>query len=151
MKIVTNFDDEYMRKLDISGRSMFFTFFVSDDNVFYPSYRWMDFGGIVLGWWHTSVCRLLSGNKSERFLFMDGPYKLVAKKQSNLSKNTLKIADPENIVCVNTSMYSFAHEIIRASRMVADKYRSLNVAKNELDSIEYGIEEILDRLRKSNC
>ncbi len=49
------------------------------DGIYYPTKNWVDFGCIVLGWWVSTIIKLLRGDDEGNFAFMDGPYAIAVK------------------------------------------------------------------------
>lgn len=67
-----------------------FEIYWEHDGLFYPMEHWVDFGCILVGWWVSTVIKLLRGNSEGSFAFMDGPYSLLAKLDQNTQTLSLQ-------------------------------------------------------------
>ena len=46
------------------------------DGLYYPEENWTDFACVIIGWWVSTVVKIMEGEDKASFVFMDGPYSI---------------------------------------------------------------------------
>jgi hypothetical protein len=49
------------------------------DGLYYPEKNWTDFACVIIGWWVSTVVKIMDGEDKVNFAFMDGPYSIEAR------------------------------------------------------------------------
>lgn len=135
MTLQIGFDEELMRQYAARGASPIFDIHWSCDGETYPSHDWIDFGAVILGWWIVAGERLLRGSKEERFLFMDGPYELRARRQDS----SLQISATYQPLLWTVPLQELMVELIRAADTVSQELLRLGIAEQDRRSLDYGV------------
>ena len=104
---------------------------------YYPSEEWLDFGGIVLGWWLMAFAKLRGGEEPQCLCFMDGPYELVVRTVEHM----LVLRSDDNSIEWRVDVDEFEHELLRASELAIEAFREHGVAEVS-DTLELGVREL---------
>jgi len=137
MKIVTSFDDDVLKQYESRGSSAFFTIFFEEAGNAYPSASWMDFGGVIVGWWIMATIQLLNGESPQNFYFMDGPFCLKMELASDREKVTC--SNDKEAICWTISLVDLVAELKRAANTVIRHLSQMNVDEKGRNSLQSGL------------
>lgn len=140
MNLVIAFDDKLLRQYDERGESAFFTIYWCYDGGFYPSEGWYDFGAIVLDWWIIAARQLLRGATSQDFGFMDGPYWLTVRVESDGSR--ISCRDLRNSVSWVATLEELVSEIKQAANNVVRHLIERNVNAKDRTCLQLGLSRL---------
>lgn len=132
MEIQVQIDEELIRHDLSRGAQPHFEIYWWHADTAYPAPDWTDFGVVIMGWWVLAAQRLLRGSSEERFLFMDGPYELKAKRRDG---QILVIGrDPD--VEWEISMKALGDALLRAADIIGREFRRLELDTPELGGLQ---------------
>lgn len=136
MKLILQFDDKLIREYDNRNSSPVFGIYWEHYGKFYPQEGWTDFGTVIVGWWLQALQRLLDGAKSQKLVFMDGPYELTVQR---ISGQEVECRDRKRAFCCQTSIDELATSVGKAARGIVRRLESLQVAERERVSLKNGL------------
>ena len=84
MNIKVKIDKYFMAKAKVRQEESPIVFYMcwEHEGLSYPMDVWSDFGIVILGWWTRVIRELLEGAGTSDFVFMDGPYLIKARYNS---------------------------------------------------------------------
>lgn len=133
--ICTEFDDLILQDYDSRGANAFFGLRIKFDETCFPDQKWMDFGGVVLGWWMFQYVRLRNDEVDVSFSFMDGPFRLNLSRSNDDVTFTL----PSGEVVGKALMPEIEESLRSAGRRVIDHLSRRNVDEAGCKSLSLGI------------
>ncbi|HCO21572.1 MAG TPA: hypothetical protein DIT97_00300 [Gimesia maris] len=140
MNIKLIFDDDLIRKYSSQGSNINFIIYLEHNNECYPDDKWYDFGDVVLGWWIMAFTRLLLGKEEETLLFMDGPYNISMKFDSENKYLILKPA--KTSLTWRVSINNLYLELQRSCNKIKRKYLELNLSNERIESLNIGLKHL---------
>lgn len=138
MKLEIAFDEEIIRRYYNRGSPIVFSIYWNHDNEDYPSSQWTDFGVVILGWWLVDVRGLVRGADQEEFLFMDGPFSLLTRR----NEDTLHISLKRDTAQWTVPLKQFISEIVRGAETVRAELVRLDIAPDDQRMLTNGIEAL---------
>jgi hypothetical protein len=140
MEINLDFDDELLKKYEARKASPFFGIALQQDNQFYPSEDWNDFGAVILNWWIGTMLHLLSSGRCKEFLFMDGPYEVKVRYRRSTKMMELR---PQGLdVIWQVSPRELTEAIVNAAEKVIQKLAQMNTGKVEREGLERAVSKL---------
>ena len=136
MNLNIGFDDALIKKYVGRGRSPIFTIYWTQDQAAYPEEQWLDFGAVLLSWWLIAARSLLEGAAEAELSFMDGPFRLKARRVGNL----LYVSADDQPWQWRTPLETFVAELLRATSQVQQKFLDLGVPDRE--GLQVGVEQL---------
>ncbi len=127
MKLCVDFDDALIEKCVRRGSNPLFTIYWKRGEAAYPEEQWLDFGSVIIGWWLVAAKSLLEGAVEAELLFMDGPYRVKARRVGTMVHFS---ADKETWVW-RTPIDTFVSELLNAAEKVQQKLVGLGVSDQE--------------------
>jgi hypothetical protein len=137
MRIILRFDEDVMREYVARGAQPLFEIAWVHEDVFYPERSWMDFGGVLLGWWLNSLNQLLSGADEVGFYFMEGPYSLIARHRAR--DGTVHLVPEGCNVTWLVKTEDLAEAILQAAHEVSNKFDQMQIDKIATSSLRRSI------------
>ena len=124
MKLCVDFDDALIEKYVRRGSNPLFAIYWKQGETTYPEEQWVDFGSVVLGWWLVAARLLVEGAPEAEFLFMDGPYRLNARRFGN----QLHFSAEGEAWLWRVSTETFVSELLEAAAEVKRKFSELGIS-----------------------
>ena len=137
MQLVTTFDDVLLAQYSERESPPVFTIYWENCGEYYPEKNWIDFGGVILGWWLVA-CRHLKKNSSCDLMFMDGPYRMKAFNSSNETFIRCRNLGGTDYQWV-TSYETLASEIRKTANHVSRHLQALSLYPEICSSLDDGI------------
>lgn len=147
MNLKMTFDEEMMRRYDSRGSELLFNICWVHEKLAYPSEDWLDFGGVIMGWWLVAAVNLLKGEPTERFVFMDGPYAFDAK-WLDINSLTITFCNSEHHWTVPANQ--FFQELIQGATIICKEFIRIGTGGETRLSIEKGLDELKHLLEQRN-
>lgn len=148
MNINFVFDDERIYENVERGSSPNFMINMEHNGEIYPDEIWYDFGDVIIGWWITAFTNLLQGDATETLLFMDGPYEIDIRFDSDRDYFILNPARTN--FHWRVAIKEFYSELRRACNEVLRKYFSLNLPNENIASLDVGF-KVLQMSYNRHC
>ncbi|NES97677.1 MAG: hypothetical protein F6K32_21195 [Desertifilum sp. SIO1I2] len=128
-----------------SGQVLLKIYWVNN-GVYYPDKDWIDFAFVILGWWITTILKLIEGQQEGEFMFMDGPYSIKAKYNS---KTGIVELYPKGIDCLwNIHITKIIEEIIKALTKISEEIKNGNFEDKEQFFVNKGLKLLEEALLK---
>jgi hypothetical protein len=124
MRVMTDLGDiRRTKRGSIIGRIWF-----ADAGNAFPEARWLDFIVVLLGWWMQQLLELREARTDHLdFLFMDGPYRILAKPtgDDSLALSFRKSEEPAPLmpVTISTGLHDLEADVLTTARAVVDACR----------------------------
>lgn len=146
MEIKLDFDNELFKKYEARGASPFFGIALQQDDQFYPSEDWKDFGAVILNWWMETMLHLLGSGRCKEFLFMDGPYEVKVRYRRSTQMMELR---PQGLnVIWQISPKDLTEAIVNAAEKVMQKLAQMNTGRLEREGLEQSVSQLQELSRQ---
>ena len=141
MKIILDFDPEYIRNTMARERAVIFTIAFEHQGECYPSSGWTDFGAVIVQWWMNALIDLCRGSHEVEFLFMDGSYSLTLQRDEPAGK--VKITAERSSITWMVSLDTIISAVTDAAGTITTRLGEIN----PMDGDRLGVMEMVKRLQ----
>ena len=113
---------------------------VQSGNSWFPERSWSDFPVVIIRWW-IDAGRALETNATARFLFMDGPFELVATPTAAGRCALSFMKRPREVFASEAAVADILVAIRRVAAELVQECRDRNWQSKELEEIWYAVRE----------
>jgi len=114
----------------------------------FPEAAWSDFPVVILGWWHRAALSLVTGSKSERFMFMDGPYRFDVTAEHPSIWTLRFLRDNQALGEARVEGKDFIREILRAGNISLRACMAKDWIDSDIRGLEHGRSELQRHARR---
>ncbi len=141
-------DAELLQEYERRNSPLFFGISLHQNNQFYPSEDWTDFGAVILNWWILALIHLLGRGRCQKFLFMDGPYEVEVRHRRSTKMMELR---PQGLSLVwEVPPSELAEAVAHAAGTVVQKLAKVETGKQEREGLEQAISELREAMKTFN-
>jgi hypothetical protein len=138
-------DTELLQEYERRNSPLFFGISVHQNNNFYPSEDWTDFGAVILNWWIFTLIHLLGRGRCQKFLFMDGPYAIEVRHRRSTKMIELR---PQGLDLVwEVPPSELAEAVAHAAETVVQKLAKVGIGKREREGLEQAVGQLREAMK----